>query len=114
MGREDTGASRAARGERPRVRDDPPSSLSSGTYRQPGAAAGAGPPRVQTSGTRKRRFPQTADRGSKPLCQARAIGLEPAMGFATSADEHVTVTEEVERAKLARVIEVARQVWGSA
>ena len=34
-----------------------------------------------------------------------------AKGFAA---EHVTVTEEVERAKLARVVEVARQVWGSA
>jgi hypothetical protein len=31
-----------------------------------------------------------------------------------AADEHVTVTEEVERAKLAQVVEVARQVWGSA
>jgi len=31
-----------------------------------------------------------------------------------AGDEHVTVTEEVERAKLAQVVEVARQVWGSA
>jgi len=42
------------------------------------------------------------------------LGLSPQCGFATSADEHVAVTEEVERAKLARVVEVARQVWGSA
>jgi 5-methyltetrahydropteroyltriglutamate--homocysteine methyltransferase len=42
------------------------------------------------------------------------LGLSPQCGFATSAAEHVTVTEEVERAKLARVVEVARQVWGSA
>jgi 5-methyltetrahydropteroyltriglutamate--homocysteine methyltransferase len=42
------------------------------------------------------------------------LGLSPQCGFATSAAEHVTVTEEVERAKLARIVEVARQVWGSA
>jgi 5-methyltetrahydropteroyltriglutamate--homocysteine methyltransferase len=42
------------------------------------------------------------------------LGLSPQCGFATSADEHVTLTEEIERAKLARVVEVARQVWGSA
>jgi 5-methyltetrahydropteroyltriglutamate--homocysteine methyltransferase len=42
------------------------------------------------------------------------LGLSPQCGFATSAAEHVAVTEEVERAKLARVVEVARQVWGSA
>jgi len=42
------------------------------------------------------------------------LGLSPQCGFATSAAEHVTVTEHVERAKLARVVEVARQVWGSA
>jgi len=42
------------------------------------------------------------------------LGLSPQCGFATSAAEHVTVTEEVERAKLARVVEVAQQVWGSA
>jgi 5-methyltetrahydropteroyltriglutamate--homocysteine methyltransferase len=41
------------------------------------------------------------------------LGLSPQCGFATSAAEHVTVTEEVERAKLARVVEVARQVWGT-
>jgi 5-methyltetrahydropteroyltriglutamate--homocysteine methyltransferase len=42
------------------------------------------------------------------------LGLSPQCGFATSAAEHVTVTEEVERTKLARVVEVAQQVWGSA
>jgi methionine synthase II (cobalamin-independent) len=42
------------------------------------------------------------------------LALSPQCGFATSADAHVTVTEEVERTKLARVVEVARQVWGSA
>ena len=42
------------------------------------------------------------------------LGLSPQCGFATSAAEHVTVTEELERAKLARIVEVAQQVWGSA
>ncbi len=42
------------------------------------------------------------------------LGLSPQCGFATSAAEHVTVTEEVEEAKLARIVEVARAVWGSA
>jgi 5-methyltetrahydropteroyltriglutamate--homocysteine methyltransferase len=42
------------------------------------------------------------------------LGLSPQCGFATSAAEHVTVTEEIERAKLARIVEVAQQVWGSA
>jgi 5-methyltetrahydropteroyltriglutamate--homocysteine methyltransferase len=46
--------------------------------------------------------------------QLEQLGLSPQCGFATSAAEHVTVTEEVERAKLARVVEVAQQVWGSA
>jgi 5-methyltetrahydropteroyltriglutamate--homocysteine methyltransferase len=42
------------------------------------------------------------------------LGLSPQCGFSTSAAEHVTVAEEVEKAKLARVVEVARQVWGEA
>jgi 5-methyltetrahydropteroyltriglutamate--homocysteine methyltransferase len=40
------------------------------------------------------------------------LGLSPQCGFSTSAAEHVAVTEDVEKAKLARVVEVARQVWG--
>jgi 5-methyltetrahydropteroyltriglutamate--homocysteine methyltransferase len=39
------------------------------------------------------------------------LGLSPQCGFSTSAAEHVTVTEAVEKAKLARVVEVARRVW---
>ena len=42
------------------------------------------------------------------------LGLSPQCGFATSAAEHLAVTEDVEKAKLARVVDVARQVWGSA
>jgi 5-methyltetrahydropteroyltriglutamate--homocysteine methyltransferase len=40
------------------------------------------------------------------------LGLSPQCGFSTSAAEHVALTEDVEKAKLARVVEVARRVWG--
>jgi methionine synthase II (cobalamin-independent) len=42
------------------------------------------------------------------------LGLSPQCGFSTSAAEHVAVTEDIEKAKLARVVEVARRVWGEA
>jgi 5-methyltetrahydropteroyltriglutamate--homocysteine methyltransferase len=42
------------------------------------------------------------------------LALSPQCGFATSAAEHVAVDEETQRAKLARVVEVARAVWGTA
>jgi 5-methyltetrahydropteroyltriglutamate--homocysteine methyltransferase len=42
------------------------------------------------------------------------LGLSPQCGFSTSAAEHVAVNEAVQQGKLARVVEVARQVWGSA
>ena len=41
------------------------------------------------------------------------LGLSPQCGFSTSAAEHVAVTEEIEKAKLSRVVEVARDVWGA-
>ncbi len=40
------------------------------------------------------------------------LGLSPQCGFSTSAADHVAVTQDVEKAKLARVVEVAREVWG--
>jgi 5-methyltetrahydropteroyltriglutamate--homocysteine methyltransferase len=40
------------------------------------------------------------------------LALSPQCGFSTSASEHVAVTEAIERAKLARIVEVARAVWG--
>jgi 5-methyltetrahydropteroyltriglutamate--homocysteine methyltransferase len=46
-----------------------------------------------------------------PLAQ---LCLSPQCGFSTSAAEHVAVTEGIEKAKLGRVVEVARQVWGTA
>jgi 5-methyltetrahydropteroyltriglutamate--homocysteine methyltransferase len=41
------------------------------------------------------------------------LALSPQCGFSTSASEHIGVTEEMEKAKLARIVEVAREVWGS-
>jgi 5-methyltetrahydropteroyltriglutamate--homocysteine methyltransferase len=40
------------------------------------------------------------------------LGLSPQCGFSTSADEHIAVTKEAETAKLRRVVDVAREVWG--
>ena len=40
------------------------------------------------------------------------LALSPQCGFSTSASEHIGVTEEMQRAKLARIVEVAREVWG--
>jgi 5-methyltetrahydropteroyltriglutamate--homocysteine methyltransferase len=45
-----------------------------------------------------------------PLAQ---LGLSPQCGFSTSASEHIAMTEAMERAKLARIVEVAREVWGA-
>jgi 5-methyltetrahydropteroyltriglutamate--homocysteine methyltransferase len=40
------------------------------------------------------------------------LALSPQCGFSTSAAEHVGVNEAMETAKLARIVEVAREVWG--
>src|SRR5215470_1330470 len=40
------------------------------------------------------------------------LALSPQCGFSTSASGHVGVNEEMERAKLARIVGVAREVWG--
>ena len=39
------------------------------------------------------------------------LALSPQCGFSTSAAEYIGVDEEMERAKLARIVEVAREVW---
>ncbi len=41
------------------------------------------------------------------------LALSPQCGFSTSASEPAAVSEELEMAKLARIVEVARAVWGS-
>jgi 5-methyltetrahydropteroyltriglutamate--homocysteine methyltransferase len=40
------------------------------------------------------------------------LALSPQCGFSTSATENVGVDETMERKKLARIVEVARDVWG--
>jgi 5-methyltetrahydropteroyltriglutamate--homocysteine methyltransferase len=40
------------------------------------------------------------------------LALSPQCGFSTSASENVGVDEPMERAKLVRIVEVARDVWG--
>jgi 5-methyltetrahydropteroyltriglutamate--homocysteine methyltransferase len=41
------------------------------------------------------------------------LALSPQCGFSTSATERALVTEEIEQAKLRRIVEVAREVWGA-
>src|SRR5258705_11774512 len=41
------------------------------------------------------------------------LALSPQCGFSTSAAEHVGISEAMERAKLARIVEGAREVWGA-
>jgi hypothetical protein len=38
--------------------------------------------------------------------------MEGRCEFSTSATEHAAVSEELEMAKLARIVAVAREVWG--
>jgi 5-methyltetrahydropteroyltriglutamate--homocysteine methyltransferase len=40
------------------------------------------------------------------------LALSPQCGFSTSASEHLGMSEAQEKAKLARIVEVARDVWG--
>jgi 5-methyltetrahydropteroyltriglutamate--homocysteine methyltransferase len=61
---------------------------------------------VETADALKRRI----DDASRHI-KLEQLGLSPQCGFSTSAAEHVAVTEAIEKAKLARVVEVARQVW---
>ena len=62
---------------------------------------------------------ETADYLKRRIEEAsRYISLEqlclsPQCGFSTSAAEHVAVTEGMEKAKLARIVEVGAAVWGT-
>jgi 5-methyltetrahydropteroyltriglutamate--homocysteine methyltransferase len=66
-------------------------------------------PQLESAEALKRRI-EEASRYIKP----EQLGLSPQCGFSTSAAQHVALAEEAERAKLARVVEVAHAVWGSA
>jgi 5-methyltetrahydropteroyltriglutamate--homocysteine methyltransferase len=64
-------------------------------------------PQVETADFLKRRI----EEASRHI-DLDQLALSPQCGFSTSASEHVGVTEEMEKAKLARIVEVARDVWG--
>src|SRR5262245_60807857 len=64
-------------------------------------------PALETADLLKRRI-EDASR----YIRLEQLALSPQCGFSTSASEHVGVSEEMERAKLARIVEVAREVWG--
>ena len=64
-------------------------------------------PELETADLLKRRI-EDASR----YIRLEQLALSPQCGFSTSASEHVGVSEEMERAKLARIVEVAREVWG--
>ena len=66
-------------------------------------------PQLESKDALKRRIDEAARH--VPLEQ---LGIGPQCGFSTSAATHLTVTEEIEKAKLARIVEVARAVWGTA
>ena len=65
-------------------------------------------PTLESADLLKRRI----DEASKYVDLAR-LALSPQCGFSTSASEHVAVTEDMEKAKLARIVEVARDVWSN-
>jgi 5-methyltetrahydropteroyltriglutamate--homocysteine methyltransferase len=64
-------------------------------------------PELETTDFLKRRIEQA----SRYLDIAQ-LALSPQCGFSTSATEPAAVSEELELAKLARIVEVAREVWG--
>jgi 5-methyltetrahydropteroyltriglutamate--homocysteine methyltransferase len=66
-------------------------------------------PEVESADSLERRIEEASR-----YVKLQQLGLSPQCGFSTSAAEHVAVTEDIEKAKLARVVEVARRVWGEA
>jgi 5-methyltetrahydropteroyltriglutamate--homocysteine methyltransferase len=62
---------------------------------------------LETANALKRRIEEASR-----YIKLEQLALSPQCGFATSASEHIGVTEEMERAKLALIVEVARAVWG--
>jgi 5-methyltetrahydropteroyltriglutamate--homocysteine methyltransferase len=67
----------------------------------------------------KRRELESADFLKQRLAEASRhvdiaqLALSPQCGFSTSATEHAVLNEEQQMAKLARIVEVAREVWGA-
>jgi 5-methyltetrahydropteroyltriglutamate--homocysteine methyltransferase len=64
-------------------------------------------PEIETVGLLTQRIAEAAH-----YVSIDQLALSPQCGFSTSATEPGPVTEAIERAKLARIVEVARNVWG--
>jgi len=64
-------------------------------------------PELEASDLLKRRIEEASR-----YVRLEQLALSPQCGFSTSASEHVGISEEMERAKLARIVEVAREIWG--
>ncbi len=64
-------------------------------------------PELETADALKRRIEEASR-----FIKLDQLALSPQCGFSTSASEHIGISEEMERAKLARIVEVARDVWG--
>ena len=64
-------------------------------------------PQLETADALKRRIEEASQ-----FLDIEQLALSPQCGFSTSASEHVVVNEELEKAKLARIVEVAHDVWG--
>ncbi len=59
------------------------------------------------------RLKERIEEASKCPSASDQLGLSPQCGFSTSASERAEMTIEVEKAKLSRVVDVAKQVWGA-
>jgi 5-methyltetrahydropteroyltriglutamate--homocysteine methyltransferase len=64
-------------------------------------------PELETADFLKRRIEEASH-----YLDIEQMGLSPQCGFSTSATEPAAVSEALEMAKLARIVEVAREVWG--
>src|SRR5262245_28347132 len=62
---------------------------------------------LESADARKRRIEEASR-----FIKLDQLALSPACGFSTSATSHIAVDEPIERAKLARIVEVARELWG--
>src|SRR5262249_7543035 len=62
---------------------------------------------LETTDTLKRRIEEASR--YVPLDR---LALSPQCGFSTSPSEHIGISEAMQKAKLARIVEVAREVWG--
>src|SRR5262249_58240735 len=62
-------------------------------------------PELESANLLKRRIAEASR-----YVELEQLALSPQCGFSTSASEHIGVSEEMERAKLKRIVEVAHDV----